>query len=417
MLAGCCAGCGLPLGPWTDRSATPAPRSAVPLLRNVCMPETTVRTPVCRFITRTRCCQIRQCVALGIYQRATRTVDFAGRQGGPALLGERWFCFRGWDHFLRGNRRLPDRALRANMAFARLASIAGVRASRACAGSVPWNAAFNLRIFASSAAAEVVSTTGTSVSVSPELKKAMKAKNLKEFQIYRWDPERSDKPFMKTYVVDTNDCGPMMLDVLLKIKNEVDPTLTLRRSCREGICGSCAMNINGTNTLACLCKVDTDPKKTTTVTPLPHMFVIKDLVVDMTNFYAQYKSIEPWLKLKPGSDKSAGGTKEIYQSKEDRAKLDGLYECILCACCSTSCPSYWWNGDKYLGPAVLLQSFRWISDSRDEFTKQRLDAVDDAFKVYRCHTIMNCSKTCPKGLNPAGAIARIKKAHVQGGRL
>jgi len=230
------------------------------------------------------------------------------------------------------------------------------------------------------------------------------APNVQKFKVYRWDPDVGGDPKYKTYEVDTNDCGPMMLDVLFKIKDEQDQTLSFRRSCREGICGSCAMNINGQNGLACLTKVE----KTTgeqTIAPLPHMFVVRDLVVDMANFYAQYKSIDPFLKTK--SDPPADG-KERLQTKEDRAKLDGLYECILCACCSTSCPSYWWNSDKYLGPAVLLQAYRWIIDSRDEFTKERLENVNDAFKLYRCHTIMNCSKVCPKGLNPALKIAKIK---------
>merc|ERR1712060_858054 len=174
-----------------------------------------------------------------------------------------------------------------------------------------------------------------------------------------------------------------------------------------GICGSCAMNIDGTNGLACLTKVEKD--RAQKVAPLPHMFVVKDLVVDMSNFYAQYKSIEPWLKLK--DDDKEFGVAERYQSKEDRNKLDGMYECILCACCSTSCPSYWWNSDKYLGPAVLLQAYRWIIDSRDTATDERVKALDDAYKVYRCKTIMNCAKVCPKGLNPGKAIAKIKKAH------
>jgi len=166
------------------------------------------------------------------------------------------------------------------------------------------------------------------------------------------------------------------------------------------------MNINGQNTLACLCKVD-KAAAVQTVSPLPHMFVVKDLVVDMANFYAQYKSIKPYLQFTPPPGVKFG-EKELFQSKADRARLDGLYECILCACCSTSCPSYWWSSDKYLGPAVLLASYRWISDSRDQATKERLAAVDDAFKLYRCHTIMNCAKVCPKGLNPAKAIAKIK---------
>ena len=193
-----------------------------------------------------------------------------------------------------------------------------------------------------------------------------------------------------------------MLDALIKIKNEMESTLTFRRSCREGICGSCAMNIDGSNTLACLAHISDKPS--TVIYPLPHMNIVKDLVPDMSNFYAQYKSIKPWLQRK---DAAVNG-KETLQSKEDRAKLDGMYECILCACCSTACPSYWWNTEKYLGPAVLQQAFRWIDDSRDQFTKERLDQLDDTFKLFRCHTIMNCSKTCPKHLNPGKAIAKIK---------
>ena len=179
-------------------------------------------------------------------------------------------------------------------------------------------------------------------------------------------------------------CGPMMLDVLMKIKNEQDPTLTFRRSCREGICGSCAMNINGQNGLACLTFI---PKEANAVKiyPLPHMYVLKDLVPDMTNFYKQYSSIKPWLQAEGVTSESAA---EHLQSSQDRKKLDGMYECILCACCSTSCPSYWWNSDKYLGPAVLMQAYRWISDSRDAMSKERMEALDDEFKLYRCHQIM-----------------------------
>merc|ERR1711936_924779 len=219
-----------------------------------------------------------------------------------------------------------------------------------------------------------------------------KPARMKKFAIYRWNPEQAgDKPRMQEYDVDLNKCGPMILDALIKIKNEMDPTLTFRRSCREGICGSCAMNIGGTNTLACISKISSDSKPTK-IYPLPHMYVIKDLVPDMNNFYQQYRSIQPWL-----------------QKSDDGTKLDGLYECILCACCSTSCPSYWWNGDKYLGPAVLMQAYRWIIDSRDEQQAARLDKLRDPFSVYRCNTIMNCTKTCPKGLNPGRAIAEIKK--------
>ena len=212
---------------------------------------------------------------------------------------------------------------------------------------------------------------------------------------------------MDTYFLDMDTCGPMVLDALIKIKNEIDPTLTFRRSCREGICGSCAMNIGGINTLACIYGLD-EVKGDIKIYPLPHMPVLKDLVADLSHFYAQYASIKPWLQTKS----PAPPDKERLQSVEDREKIDGLYECILCACCSTSCPSYWWNGDRYLGPAVLLQAYRWLVDSRDEATGERLDELEDPFRLYRCHTIMNCAKTCPKGLNPAKAISEIKKMMV-----
>ncbi|GLQ07846.1 succinate dehydrogenase iron-sulfur subunit [Sneathiella chinensis] len=234
------------------------------------------------------------------------------------------------------------------------------------------------------------------------------AQKVKTFNVYRWSPDDTENPRIDTYYVDLDTCGPMILDGLIKIKNEIDPTLTFRRSCREGICGSCAMNINGTNTLACtkgMDEVDGDIN----IYPLPHQPVVKDLVPDLTNFYAQYASIKPWMQTQtpPPPDR------ERLQSKEDREKLDGLYECILCACCSTSCPSYWWNSDRFLGPAILLQAYRWIADSRDEFTGERLDNLEDPFRLYRCHTIMNCANTCPKGLNPAKAIAEIKKLMVE----
>ncbi len=230
------------------------------------------------------------------------------------------------------------------------------------------------------------------------------AGNPKSFDIYRWDPETEDNPRMDSYQLDLDSCGPMVLDALIKVKNETDPTLTFRRSCREGICGSCAMNIDGTNTLACT-KAISEIKGAVKVYPLPHMPVVKDLVPDLTHFYAQYSAIKPWLQTKtpPPPDR------ERLQSKQERSSLDGLYECILCACCSTSCPSYWWNSDRYLGPATLLQAYRWIADSRDEATGDRLDDLEDPFRLYRCHTIMNCTRTCPKGLNPAKAIAEIKK--------
>ena len=231
-------------------------------------------------------------------------------------------------------------------------------------------------------------------------------KKPRNFKIYRWNPDDAKNPRVDTYEIDMADCAPMVLDALIKIKNEVDPTVTFRRSCREGVCGSCAMNIDGTNTLACTKAVE-DVSGDVSIYPLPHLPVIKDLVPDLTNFYAQYASIEPWLKTE-----TADPNRERLQSPEDRAKLDGLYECILCACCSTSCPSYWWNGDRYLGPAILLQAYRWLIDSRDEHTGERLDALEDPFRLYRCHTIMNCAKTCPKSLNPAKAIAEIKKMMV-----
>jgi len=236
----------------------------------------------------------------------------------------------------------------------------------------------------------------------------LRSEKKKTFAIYRWDPEQPGaKPKMENYDVDLNNCGPMVLDALIKIKNEMDPSLTFRRSCREGICGSCAMNIGGVNTLACLTKIEANDKATK-IYPLPHMYVVKDLVPDMNNFYQQYRSIQPWLQREDEMDMKHG-EEQILQSTTDRAKLDGLYECILCACCSTSCPSYWWNGDRYLGPAVLMQAYRWIIDSRDGKQAERLDSLRDPFSVYRCHTIMNCTKTCPKGLNPGRAIAEIKK--------
>lgn len=227
---------------------------------------------------------------------------------------------------------------------------------------------------------------------------------MKEFKIYRWNPdEPAKKPTLQSYNVDLNECGPMILDALIKIKNEDDPTLTFRRSCREGICGSCAMNIEGVNTLACLCRIDRNASKDTKIYPLPHMYIVKDLVPDLTLFYKQYKSIEPWLQ---NDNPPAQG--EFLQSPEDRKKLDGLYECILCACCSTSCPSYWWNQDEYLGPATLMQAYRWIADSRDSYGAQRKEKLQNEMSLYRCHTIFNCARTCPKGLNPALAIQKIK---------
>ena len=239
-------------------------------------------------------------------------------------------------------------------------------------------------------------------------KTSSKSNNIKNFRVYRWSPDDEKNPRVDTYEVDLNDCGPMVLDAVMKIKNEIDTSLTFRRSCREGICGSCAMNIDGTNTLACT-KAIADVKGDVKIYPLPHMPVIKDLVTNLKNLYKQLKSIKPWL-IKQGRNETR---EENIQSRSEREKLDGLYECILCACCSTSCPSYWWNSDKYLGPAVLLQSYRWLQDSRDEERKERLKELDDTFKVYRCHTIMNCTQACPKGLNPAKAIAGIKQMIAQ----
>ncbi|KAL4399507.1 succinate dehydrogenase complex, subunit B [Malassezia pachydermatis] len=228
---------------------------------------------------------------------------------------------------------------------------------------------------------------------------------MKTFKIYRWDPENpSVKPHMQSYEIDLNKTGPMVLDALLKIKNEFDSTLAFRRSCREGICGSCAMNIDGVNTLACLCRIDRDSSNSK-IYPLPHMHIVKDLIPDLTLFYKQYRSIEPYLK--PAGPPPGG--REYLQSPEERRHLDGLYECILCACCSTSCPSYWWNQDAYLGPAVLMQAYRWMADSRDAHGDERRAKLENTFSLYRCHTIFNCTRTCPKGLNPARAIAQIKR--------
>jgi len=230
------------------------------------------------------------------------------------------------------------------------------------------------------------------------------ATNTKTFRVYRWNPDDGNNPSIDSYEIDLDSCGPMVLDAMIKIKSEIDPTVTFRRSCREGICGSCAMNIDGTNTLACTTPI-AEIKGDVKINPLPHLPVVKDIVPDLEHFYAQYATIRPWIR----TQSTAPSDSERLQSKEDREKLDGLYECILCACCSTSCPSYWWNGERYLGPAILLQAYRWLADSRDEATGERLDELDDSFRLYRCHTIMNCTKTCPKGLNPAKAIAEIKK--------
>jgi len=230
------------------------------------------------------------------------------------------------------------------------------------------------------------------------------SKNIKKINIYRWDPENNENPRIDTFEIDIKKCGNKVLDILNKIKNEIDPSLTYRRSCAHGVCGSCAMNVDGINTLSCM-KSHKDINGDINIYPLPHLKVIKDLVADLSTLYKQYESIEPWLKTKTSNINN----NEINQTKGERKKLDGLYECIMCACCSTSCPSYWWNGDKYLGPAVLLQAYRWIIDSRDDERKERLKSVADKLKLYRCHTIMNCTNSCPKGLNPAKAISSLKK--------
>ncbi|HZF25843.1 MAG TPA: succinate dehydrogenase iron-sulfur subunit [Steroidobacteraceae bacterium] len=230
------------------------------------------------------------------------------------------------------------------------------------------------------------------------------ARNVKAFRIYRFDPDTGENPRMDTFGIDMDDCGPMLLDVLIKIKNEIDSTLTFRRSCREGICGSCAMNIDGVNTLACTLSCE-DVGREVRIYPLPHMPVVKDLVPDLTQFYAQYASVKPWLQTRT----PAPPDRERLQSKSEQEKIDRPSACIMCACCSTSCPSYWWNSDRYLGPAALLAAYRWIIDSRDEATGERLDALEDPFRLYRCHTIMNCTEACPKDLNPAKAIGEIKR--------
>ena len=234
------------------------------------------------------------------------------------------------------------------------------------------------------------------------------------FRIYRWDPDDGGNPRLDEFTIDLSKCGPMVLDALIYIKDKVDSTLTFRRSCREGICGSCAMNIDGTNTLACTKSIH-DCAGDVKVTPLPHMPVVKDLVPDLNHVYKQYESIEPWLQ---NDEPVPANGRERLQTQEDSEALNGAdghgpAGCILCFCCSTACPSYWWNADKFLGPAVLLQAWRWIRDTRDKAKDKRLAKLKDPFSLYRCHTIMNCTQVCPKGLNPAKAIAEIKKLMVE----
>ncbi|KAJ8686445.1 hypothetical protein QAD02_022239 [Eretmocerus hayati] len=230
---------------------------------------------------------------------------------------------------------------------------------------------------------------------------------IKVVKVYRWDPdEPKKKAFLQKFEVDLNRCGSMVLDVLHLIKAEQDPKLAFRKSCREGICGSCSMNINGVNTLACITKTDRNTQKPLIIYPLPHAYIIKDLIPDMSQFLEQYRKIDPYLK-RP-QEKNLIGKRQLLQSERDRNKIDGLYECILCGCCSFGCPSYWWNSDKYLGPAVLMQAYRWIIDSRDQASVERLFKLRDFYSVFRCHTIFNCTKTCPKALNPGKAIAELK---------
>ncbi|KTD33146.1 succinate dehydrogenase iron-sulfur subunit [Legionella nautarum] len=223
--------------------------------------------------------------------------------------------------------------------------------------------------------------------------------------IYRYNPGVDTKPFMKDYEIEIPaKSDPMLLPVLERLKAEQDPTITYRRSCREGVCGSDGMNINGKNGLACITKLSQLKTDKIVIRPLPGFPIIRDLVVDMTQFYQQYERIEPYLQ-----NNDPAPARERLQSPEERAQLDGLYECILCACCTSSCPSFWWNPDKFVGPAGLLQARRFLADSRDTATKHRLDKLQDPFSVFRCRTIMNCADVCPKGLNPTKAIAEIRK--------
>ncbi len=223
-------------------------------------------------------------------------------------------------------------------------------------------------------------------------------------RIYRFNPDSGANPRLDTFELDARSCGPMVLDTLILIKANVDSSLTFRRSCREGICGSCAMNINGVNRLACT-TATRDLAPEIRIYPLPALPVVKDLVADLSNFYAQYASVKPWLQTRT----PVPADRERLQSKEEQERIDRPAACILCACCSTACPSYWWNSERFLGPAALLAAYRWIIDSRDEASGERLDELEDPFRLYRCHTIMNCTDVCPKDLNPARAIAEIKK--------
>ena len=227
-----------------------------------------------------------------------------------------------------------------------------------------------------------------------------------KFRIYRYDPDQDSKPRMQDYDVEMQPADRMLLDALIRIKS-IDDSLSLRRSCREGVCGSDAMNINGKNGLACITRLS-DLKEPVELRPLPGLPVIRDLIVDMTQFFKQYHSVKPYLV-----NNEPAPEKERLQSPAQRAELDGLYECILCACCSTACPSFWWNPDKFVGPAGLLQAYRFLADSRDEATSERLDNLEDPYRLFRCHSIMNCVDVCPKGLNPMHAIGKIKELMVK----
>ena len=234
--------------------------------------------------------------------------------------------------------------------------------------------------------------------------KADNPKNLKKINVYRWDPDKKINPTVDTFEIDLDKCGQMVLDALILIKDQIDSTLTFRRSCGEGVCGSCAMNIEGQNTLACQKNIK-EIKGDINIFPLTHLPVIKDLVVDLSHAFKQLEFIEPWLKTNLGEPTK----NEKIQSLNERSKIDGLWECILCFCCTTSCVSYWWNGEKYLGPAALLQASRWVNDSRDQERKKRLKYIEENSNIHNCHSIMNCVNSCPKGLNPAKAIADLKK--------
>jgi succinate dehydrogenase / fumarate reductase iron-sulfur subunit len=247
----------------------------------------------------------------------------------------------------------------------------------------------------------------TAVVEAPGSKAAPVATRVVKFSIYRFDPDRDEKPRMQSIEVELQPTDKMLLDALMRIKMSVDDSLSFRRSCREGVCGSDAMNINGKNGLACITNLR-DLKEPIVLKPLPGLPVIRDLIVDMTQFFKQYHSISPFL-----INDAPPPEKERLQSPEEREELDGLYECILCACCSTSCPSFWWNPDKFVGPAGLLQAYRFIADSRDQATSERLDNLEDPYRLFRCHTIMNCVDVCPKGLNPTRAIGKIKELMVR----